>query len=154
MIKNGSKVKFIDERKHTIHPEFYPEVGTIGEVVKITETVKDPVDGDYFVLSVQWPKNSTSRNDNFLCYSLDVEEVVEEAGSKEDNTFEVGDVVRIKKEWLEKYEDPLTDYIVLDWNPDNGHIRICTKSEKMYFPIVNDISDTMVYKVGHVDLEK
>lgn len=73
---------------------------------------------------------------------------------KEDNTFEVGDVVRIKKEWLEKYEDPLTDYIVLDWNSENGHIRICTKSEKMYFPIVNDISDTMVDKVGHVDLEK
>lgn len=67
--------------------------------------------------------------------------------------FEIGDVVKVKKEWLNPGEDPDCLYIVTYYNPD-GHTNITTKSDLMVFPVTETVHQDMVYKVGHVDLEK
>lgn len=62
----GDKVRYIGEY-HREMPEFYPEIGTIGTVVK--------EDGD-IGWYIQWPKGSTSRKDCW-CYDENDIELVE-----------------------------------------------------------------------------
>lgn len=70
--------------------------------------------------------------------------------------FTPGDVVRIAPKWLDKGEDPNTDYIVIEDFTDevfaDGRVDICTKSDTMVFPLVQTVSYEMIYKIGHVDL--
>lgn len=72
--------------------------------------------------------------------------------------FKPGDVVRIEPKWLDPGEDPNQDYIVIEDLTDEvfpkGRVKICTKVDTMHFPIVNEVGYDMVYKIGHVDLEK
>ena len=68
--------------------------------------------------------------------------------------FEVGDVVRIKKEWLEPDEDPNTDYIVMEDYGD-GKTKVWVYSETSAFGGYYYVwSSDVFYKVGHIDLEK
>ena len=59
----GDKVRYIG-KDHREMPEFYPEIGTIGTVVK------EDGDADWYI---QWPKGSTSRKDCWCCYENDIE---------------------------------------------------------------------------------
>jgi len=69
--------------------------------------------------------------------------------------FSPGDIVKIQPNWLDKGEDPNTEYIVReDWG--NGKVEV-------YLPKPNDIlafkgiwtwADTTMYKVGHVNIMK
>lgn len=72
--------------------------------------------------------------------------------------FKVGDVVRITPKWLDKGENPNQDYIVIEDLTDevfpSGRVKICTKLESMVFPIVQEVSYDMVYKIGYVDITK
>lgn len=60
----GDRVRYIGN-DHIDCPEYYPTVGTIG---KITGTLDD--DPDCYI---QWPKNSTSGNDEHWCSKDDIE---------------------------------------------------------------------------------
>ena len=51
--KKGDRVEFIDQDLHIFEPRWYPEVGTIGEVVSAHG------DGTYIV---QWPEGKTACN--------------------------------------------------------------------------------------------
>lgn len=59
----GDKVKYIG-KDHKEMPEFYPEIGTIGIVMK------ESGDTDWYI---QWPKGSTSREDCWYCDRNDIE---------------------------------------------------------------------------------
>ena len=59
----GDKVKYIG-KDHNDMPEFYPEIGTIGTIVK------ESGDTDWYI---QWPKGSTSRKDCWYCDENDIE---------------------------------------------------------------------------------
>lgn len=59
----GDKVVFGNFDKHIEGPEYYPNIGTIGEVVK--------TENNGFIL-VQWIKGSTSRNDKWYCMDSDI----------------------------------------------------------------------------------
>ena len=59
----GDKVKYIG-KDHREMPEFYPEIGTIGTVVK------EGGDTDWYI---QWTKGSTSREDCWYCDENDIE---------------------------------------------------------------------------------
>lgn len=61
--KVGDKVRYIG-KNHEEMPEFYPEIGTIGTVVK--------EDGD-MGWHIQWPKGSTSKKDCWYCDENDIE---------------------------------------------------------------------------------
>jgi hypothetical protein len=72
--------------------------------------------------------------------------------------FEVGDVVRITNKWLNPGEDPTTDYIVIEVlgvsrGSHDKNIKIVTKSENRIFPDVELVTEEMIYKVGHIELE-
>ena len=56
-VKVGSKVKMINEKGHRSKPWRFPDVGTIGTVTEV---------GSHIHL-VQWPKDSTSRTDEWYC---------------------------------------------------------------------------------------
>lgn len=62
----GDKVRYIG-KKHREMPEFYPEIGTIGTVVKGGR------DTDWYI---QWTKGSTSGEDCWNCDENDIELVV------------------------------------------------------------------------------
>lgn len=68
-LKPGDKVRFIDGESHEKAPEYYPKVGTVGEVV-----IVDKKDGAELV---QWPIGSTSDNDRWWCSCERVEKVEE-----------------------------------------------------------------------------
>lgn len=74
-IKVGDKVRFINGDAHTEHPEWFPEVGTIGEVFGILsqETIQ-----------VQWSSGATSGNDIWDCGMNDVKPVTEEHAESND----------------------------------------------------------------------
>lgn len=69
--KIGDKVRFIDSDKHEQYPEYYPEVGTIGEIQRIDDA------GDPWV---QWPAGTTSYSDCWCCNPERVELVTEGGG--------------------------------------------------------------------------
>lgn len=66
MIKKGSLVKMISEKKHAEEPRFYPPVDSIGKVISHPEKNMD--------LMVEWPIGSTSGND---CWFINAEYVKE-----------------------------------------------------------------------------
>ena len=67
MIRIGDKVRFASEKLRSIAPEYYPPVGTLGEIIGI--------DSDDGGLCVQWALGSTSRDDCWWCGKYDVEPV-------------------------------------------------------------------------------
>ena len=66
MLKAGDKVRFIGAKSHEFLPEFFPPVGTVGEIIGFDE------DED---LLVQWEKGSTSENDLWSCNKKIVERI-------------------------------------------------------------------------------
>ena len=56
--KIGDKVRYVDEAGHKTYPNYYPAVGTIGEI-KHFDDIGDPW--------VQWPKGTTSLGDCWCC---------------------------------------------------------------------------------------
>ena len=81
----GDKVRYIG-KDHNDMPEFYPTIGTIG---KITGALND--DPDCYI---QWPKNSTSGNDEHWCSKDDIELVENEDMTNE----EIWEMLRPKME--------------------------------------------------------
>lgn len=61
--KVGDKVRYIG-KDHKEMPEFYPEIGTVGTLVKESE------DTDWYI---QWTKGSTSGKDCWYCDENDIE---------------------------------------------------------------------------------
>ena len=53
----GGKVVFVDGKAHEREPEFYPEPGTVGEIIRVSR----------HGLNVRWPKGSTSWDDVWGC---------------------------------------------------------------------------------------
>lgn len=53
MFKVGDKVRFISDKMHTRSPQFYPPVGTIGEVVSLESMYN-------YTATIRWPKEITS----------------------------------------------------------------------------------------------
>lgn len=72
------KVRYIG-KDHREMPEFYPEIGTIGTVVK------EDGDADWYI---QWPKGSTSRKDCWYCYENDIE-LVEDVDMTNEEIWEM-----------------------------------------------------------------
>jgi len=67
--------------------------------------------------------------------------------------FYPGDVVRVKPEWLDKGENPETDYIIFEDYGD-GKIKVFTKRENSFLGgSIHVWPDYTVYKIGWVDLE-
>ena len=67
--------------------------------------------------------------------------------------FIPGDVVRIKKEYLEPYEDPETDYVVME-NYGDGKIKVFVEDKNSAFGgYVYVWADYMFYKVGEIQLD-
>ena len=67
--------------------------------------------------------------------------------------FEAGDIVRIKKEWLEEHEDPNQDYVVMEDYGD-GKVKVWVESKTSAFGGYYYVwADYMFYKVGHIDLK-
>lgn len=70
--KAGDKVTFTSELLHDKYPEYFPAVGTVGEVVDLKFFVAV---GSHWV---QWAKGSTSTNDLFLADCADLKLVKKE----------------------------------------------------------------------------
>ena len=70
----GDRVQYIG-KDHNDMPEFYPEIGTIGTIVK------ESGDTDWYI---QWPKGSTSGDDKWYCDKNDVELVKNEDTTNEE----------------------------------------------------------------------
>ena len=95
--KVGDKVVFVDKKKHEEHPEFYPEVGTVGTVVA--------VDGHDEL--IKWEEGSTTKDDTWYCgfeWCIPAKEYFKkekEKGNmkKNDRKFKVGDRVRVIKDY-------------------------------------------------------
>ena len=58
----GDKVRYVG-KDHEDMPEFYPPVGTIGEIIEDTDETS------YYV---QWSKGSTSKEDRWYCSKEDI----------------------------------------------------------------------------------
>ena len=68
--------------------------------------------------------------------------------------FKVGDMVRIKKEWLDPNEDPSTIYVVMEDYGD-GTTKVWVKSEISAFGGHYYVwASEVFYKVGHMDIER
>ena len=72
--KFGDKVRYIG-KDHSEMPEFYPEIGTIGMIVK------KGGDTDWYI---QWTKGSTSGKDCWYCDENDIELVKDEDMTNEE----------------------------------------------------------------------
>lgn len=70
----GDKVKYIG-LEHDINPQWFPIVGTIGTVVQ---------DVDEVDCYIQWPKESTSKEDRWYCNKNDIELVENEDMTNEE----------------------------------------------------------------------
>lgn len=60
----GDKVRYIG-KDHIDYPKYYPTIGTIGKIIGALDD-----DPDCYI---QWPKNSTSGNDEHWCSTDDIE---------------------------------------------------------------------------------
>ena len=56
-VKIGSKVRMIDEEAHKNNPQWFPNVGTVGTITEVGVSIH----------LIQWPKESTSRTDEWYC---------------------------------------------------------------------------------------
>lgn len=61
----GDKVVFQNAARHHVCPSFYPEVGTVGEVIEKSSVGPQG-------LLVSWPSGATSSDDRWWCYPEDV----------------------------------------------------------------------------------
>ena len=95
--KVGDKVVFVDKKKHEEHPEFFPEVGTVGTVVGV----------DSYDIFVKWEEGSTTQGDTWNCrfeHCIPAKEYFKkekEKGNvkKNNRKFKVGDRVRVIKDY-------------------------------------------------------
>lgn len=95
--KAGDKVVFVDKKKHEEHPEFYPEVGTVGTVLGRYTNV---------CTLVKWEEGSTTKDDTWNCefdWIIPAKEYFKkekEKGNMKKNSrkFKVGDRVRVIKD--------------------------------------------------------
>lgn len=55
----GDMVRFMDMKAHIQRREFFPAVGTIGQIVGIDKKIN--------LLDIQWKHGSTSRCDKWFC---------------------------------------------------------------------------------------
>ena len=68
--------------------------------------------------------------------------------------FKLGDIVRIKKEYVEPHEDPNTEYLVVEDNGD-GKTKVWIHSGISSFGGYHYVWPSEVfYKVGHIDHKK
>ena len=65
--KVGDRVRFTSEDLHRESPEWYPKVGTVGVVIRASDTD----DG----LLVRWPNGTTAADGRWWCWPDDVEPV-------------------------------------------------------------------------------
>ncbi len=72
--KVGDKVRYIDKANHEAQPQYYPEVGTIGEIKNI-KPLGDGLDREVFF--IQWPNGTTSRDDRWYSSEYSIELVTE-----------------------------------------------------------------------------
>ena len=87
-IKVGDKVKYIG-KDHRKMPEFYPEIGTIGIVVK------EGGDTDW---CIQWPKGSTSGHDRWYCEEESIELFDGKVEEEDMTNEEIWEMLRPKME--------------------------------------------------------
>lgn len=81
-------------------------------------------------------------------------ELKEELDDNGEELWQPGDIVRIKKEWLEKYEDPNKDYIVFE-DYGNGRVKVFSESKHSIFGGYTNVwGKEMMYKIGHIDLDQ
>lgn len=72
----GDMVVFTSAEAHDRLPVFYPPVGTVGEVVEVLGADDDAVEQlDILDIRVQWPSGSTSRRDEWLARSKDLQRI-------------------------------------------------------------------------------
>ncbi len=65
-IKIGSKVRMIDGEGHKDNPQWFPDVGTVGTVMKV----------GFNSHLIQWPEESTSEKDRWYCNGIRLEVLV------------------------------------------------------------------------------
>ena len=126
----GDKVRYIG-KDHKEMPEFYPEIGTIGTVVRESENA------DWYI---QWPKGSTSRKDCWYCYENDIE-LVEDVDMTNEEIWEMLESKMRKNELVSNiYSCTKVD--------DNG--APCFYLEEAYK--ANDVHSAiaLAYKVGYL----
>lgn len=89
--KVGMKVRFIDADTHKENPEYFPVIGTVGEVVGI----------EGYIAKVQWPKGSTSEKDCWYARYERIEpaDVADEPTPVPRPMYKPGDRVRIVEKW-------------------------------------------------------
>lgn len=75
----GDKVRYIG-KDHIDYPEYYPTIGTIGKIIGALDD-----DPDCYI---QWPKNSTSGNDEHWCSTDDIE-LVEDTDMTNEEIWEM-----------------------------------------------------------------
>ena len=75
----GDKVRYIG-KDHIDYPEYYPTIGTIGKIIVALDD-----DPDCYI---QWPKNSTSGNDEHWCSTDDIE-LVEDTDMTNEEIWEM-----------------------------------------------------------------
>ena len=67
--------------------------------------------------------------------------------------FEPGDIVKIKKDYLDKGEDPTTEYAVIEDYGD-GKVKVACHWNGFMGYLLYTWPDYTMEKVGHVDLDK
>ena len=65
--KVGDRVRYLNARTHRTDPEYYPEVGTVGEVIAVEKSI----------ILVQWPKGTTAGHGRWWQLIGSVEPVTE-----------------------------------------------------------------------------
>lgn len=85
----GRQVRFINAQAHEEMPEYYPEVGTIGILVPVKKNERET--GDFMI---QWPKGSTSLDDEWFCEEEFIE-LVEEITDYTPEKYGIVEAVKI-----------------------------------------------------------
>lgn len=75
--KMGMRVRFTNADDHETMPDFFPPVGTIGEV--INTTCCDDEEDDIDCVFIQWPEGSTSDDDCWYAKPNEIEPVEEDS---------------------------------------------------------------------------
>ena len=127
----GDKVRYIG-KDHREMPEFYPEIGTIGTVVK---------EGGGTDWSIQWSKGSTSGKDCWYCDENDIELVKDEDMTNE----EIWEMLKPKME-----KNGLSAYMFSIPTLENIEGDIKWTEDQVYKD--NDVHNAiaLAYKVGYL----
>ena len=94
--KAGDKVVFVNKKMHEEHPQYFPEVGTVGTITGHSDDIR---------ALVKWEEGSTSSDDQWDCrfdwiiHAKEYFKKEKEKGNvkKNDRKFKVGDRVRVIK---------------------------------------------------------